>query len=365
MRGYESLSAISSGDPYGFDLLEEALRTAAEGGVIAGVSAVALLNAYEEGVLLQFHDRTPALHERVSDVMRRHQIDWRRDLEVYRSLELVQRGRYDDARHALAALSTPEHGANSYGVQIWALAMLETRAGSLDRARSLLDTALPDAALNQVWPVALARLELATAVEDPAAAEMAASLYASTEPRRFARGAGMAAVALARASGSAPALPAWLATDSPLRVYWHWATSLAEGDPAGLRAVAGRFTAMTCPYEAALALRDAGDLTAAYRALRDLDARAAREQTAMLLRASGVPVPRRTRAATSPAGLTDTEMEVARLVAGGATNEQAAQALGISTYTVATHLTRIYAKSGMRGRAALASWWSRHAPAAE
>ncbi|MGE5223727.1 MAG: HD domain-containing phosphohydrolase [Omnitrophica WOR_2 bacterium] len=60
------------------------------------------------------------------------------------------------------------------------------------------------------------------------------------------------------------------------------------------------------------------------------------------------PLPRR----TWPAGLTDREIEVLRLVAKGASNRQIAQQLVISEKTVAHHLEHIYNKIGVSSRAA-------------
>jgi DNA-binding CsgD family transcriptional regulator len=54
------------------------------------------------------------------------------------------------------------------------------------------------------------------------------------------------------------------------------------------------------------------------------------------------------------AGLTVREAEVAQLVAGGASNAGIAEALSVSEATVKAHLTRIYAKLGVRSRTQLA-----------
>ena len=53
--------------------------------------------------------------------------------------------------------------------------------------------------------------------------------------------------------------------------------------------------------------------------------------------------------------LTPTELAVAREIATGCTNAQAAQRLFVAPSTVKTHLERIYTKLGVRGRAALAT----------
>ena len=54
------------------------------------------------------------------------------------------------------------------------------------------------------------------------------------------------------------------------------------------------------------------------------------------------------------------ELEVLRLVAAGYTNQQAGQRLGISERTVRKHLSAIYDKGSLPGRAAAAAWWQKH-----
>ena len=61
-----------------------------------------------------------------------------------------------------------------------------------------------------------------------------------------------------------------------------------------------------------------------------------------------------------PAGLSEREVEVLRLVAEGATNRAIAERLGISERTVATHLTHIFAKTGADNRAGAATFALRH-----
>src|SRR5207249_8897288 len=52
--------------------------------------------------------------------------------------------------------------------------------------------------------------------------------------------------------------------------------------------------------------------------------------------------------------LTPQELEIARLVAGGATNREAATALHLSPKTIEAHLSRIYRKLRIRSRTELA-----------
>ena len=62
----------------------------------------------------------------------------------------------------------------------------------------------------------------------------------------------------------------------------------------------------------------------------------------------------RTAAARSGSGLTAAEQRVADLIAGGATNREAAAALFVSVRTVETHVASVYRKLGVRTRAELA-----------
>ena len=57
--------------------------------------------------------------------------------------------------------------------------------------------------------------------------------------------------------------------------------------------------------------------------------------------------------------LTVREGEVMHLVAEGLTSEQIGRRLGIAERTVRKHLSAVYAKAGLNGRAAAAAWWQR------
>ncbi len=61
-----------------------------------------------------------------------------------------------------------------------------------------------------------------------------------------------------------------------------------------------------------------------------------------------------------PAGLTQREVEVLRLVARGATNQQVAEVLHISVRTVNTHMTSILAKTGCENRTAASAFAVEH-----
>ncbi|GAA4902650.1 regulatory LuxR family protein [Actinomycetospora succinea] len=71
------------------------------------------------------------------------------------------------------------------------------------------------------------------------------------------------------------------------------------------------------------------------------------------LAAAGVPSPRGAPARTAWAALTPQEFQVARVVAEGRSNDEAAAALFVSRKTVENHLTRVYRKLGLRSRSEL------------
>ncbi len=61
-------------------------------------------------------------------------------------------------------------------------------------------------------------------------------------------------------------------------------------------------------------------------------------------------------AAPLPAGLSEREADVLRLLARGSTNREIAAALFISEKTVANHLTSIYTKTGVDNRVGAAAF---------
>jgi DNA-binding CsgD family transcriptional regulator len=65
-----------------------------------------------------------------------------------------------------------------------------------------------------------------------------------------------------------------------------------------------------------------------------------------------------------PAGLSEREAEVLRLVAAGRTNREIAESLFISEKTVANHLTSIFAKIGVENRVEATAFAIRHGLAA-
>ena len=132
---------------------------------------------------------------------------------------------------------------------------------------------------------------------------------------------------------------------------------LAQGDAAGacdtLQRAVERWRDLNVPYEVATArtllgqaLRETGDEDAA------IDSFTA---AAQLFEQIGARLDHQVltdeRATAYPAGLTEREVEVLRLVAAGLTNNDIAAALYLSAKTVSRHLSNIFTKIGVTSRA--------------
>ena len=101
------------------------------------------------------------------------------------------------------------------------------------------------------------------------------------------------------------------------------------------------------------------DLAAAARIMSGLPLD--RDAVRAVLNAAGAPPP---ALPALPAGLTERELEILRLLAAGSTKRQIAAELVISQSTVHTHTVHIYAKCGVSTRAGLAMFAMRHGLAA-
>lgn len=114
---------------------------------------------------------------------------------------------------------------------------------------------------------------------------------------------------------------------------------------------AGRILAREGNAERAVA-----QLTEGLDTYLDLQAVADARRVSRLLRDLGVrrPVPLRPRASSGWGSLTNAELSVARLIAQGATNREAAEQLHLSPHTISTHLRQTFAKLGIHSRTELA-----------
>jgi DNA-binding CsgD family transcriptional regulator len=226
------------------------------------------------------------------------------------------------------------------------LALVRLAQGRVDAATAIIGGALDGEVWNRLARARLlpARVEIAVAAGDVATAQAAAEELRATAT-----------------DYDSPALLAASATALG-RVL------VAEGDGAAARAMlreaADRWRALDVPYEVGIArlllgqaCRVAGDEDGALVSLRA--AESAFEQL------GAAPDTRRARelqqrAAALPAGLTDREGEVLRLVASGRTNREIAEALYLSERTVARHLSNIFTKTGVSTRSAATAYAFEH-----
>jgi DNA-binding CsgD family transcriptional regulator len=154
--------------------------------------------------------------------------------------------------------------------------------------------------------------------------------------------------------------------------FWAWLAGArgplphADDEPLWLRSAgrpadaAAAWAAIGAPYQEALALAETGDEAHLRRALRTFNALGARplsKRVGASLRALGAKrIDRGPRAGTrsNPAQLTDRQVEVLGLLAGGFSNAEIAVRLVISPKTVDHHVSAVLLKLGMPNRAAAA-----------
>jgi DNA-binding CsgD family transcriptional regulator/tetratricopeptide (TPR) repeat protein len=177
----------------------------------------------------------------------------------------------------------------------------------------------------------------------------------------------MAPTALERAAASAAT--AWAAGDLAV-----WLRRLAIAPSLDLARVAEPFRLalsgchaeaaswwrrVDAVFEEAMAYADSPDVEVRIRGVERLDllgATAVADRLRRVLREEGVAqVPPRPRVSTraNPAGLTNRQLEVAKLVARGFTNAEIAERLFISSKTADTHVSAVLMKLGMHNRRAV------------
>src|SRR5437764_7639216 len=85
-----------------------------------------------------------------------------------------------------------------------------------------------------------------------------------------------------------------------------------------------------------------------------------RVHATLLAATEAPPKPEPARSAPPPDGLTQREAEILGMIAHGMTNPEIAAQLFLSNHTVKTHISRIFAKTGSRDRAAAIGYAHRH-----
>lgn len=279
--------------------------------------------------------------ERDLDFQRHYMLAWR-------AISHMHQGRWDDATlDARQVLRHPDVAAVSRIMALVALGRVRARRGDPD-ALTALDEALELASrtetLQRLAPVRAARAEAAwlrgghEQVRDEARA-----VYDLAVSKRHPWFAGELAYWQWKA-GDLGCRPELAAEPYALQMAGDWS------------AAAERWRALNCPYEAARALAESDDEEALRLALEEFDrlgAAPARAEAARRLRELGVAsIPRGARPSTqaNPAGLTNRQLEVARLIAAGDGNAEIAARLFISPKTVEHHISAIFAKLDVDNR---------------
>lgn len=273
-------------------------------------------------------------------------------LQVMRALLALSRGDLAAARAAIA-LAPDAHPAPSMVVR----ASIAVRSDDPD-AEELLSqgwrVALASAELQRIRPMACLRAERAWLRSDAEAVD-----EATADCYRWALGNGspwdVGPLAVwRRRAGLLDAVPAGLPEPYALEL---------DGHPA---AAATAWAVLGMPHAQALALlasAAAEDVRQAIDILDRTDAVGALPFARERLRALGVasvPRGRTRRTRENPAGLTDRQLEVLRLMAAGLPNREIAARLVLSTKTVEHHVAAVLAKLGVSSRteaARLAAGW--------
>jgi DNA-binding CsgD family transcriptional regulator/tetratricopeptide (TPR) repeat protein len=257
-------------------------------------------------------------------------------------------GQWEEAEiHAFDVLGAARRGGIARFVALNTLGWLRARRGD-DDVWPLLDEALQiarqTAHLQRLWPCAVARAEagwLAGSLDDHV--DLLEEMLSMAESCRHHTAVGELRLWLGRAGRD----PVTVVEGAEPFASWN------RGD--ALAAAAG-FVSIGCPYEAASARAASGDTASLRIALETFDrlgATPAAERVADELRARGVRVSRSASTGprpTGPAGLSEREVEVLRLVAAGFTNPQIAATLYISRKTAEHHVSNILAKLGVASR---------------
>jgi DNA-binding CsgD family transcriptional regulator/energy-coupling factor transporter ATP-binding protein EcfA2 len=332
------------GDAEGRAVLDEALSVA-----LAAGEAEHACRAYVNTVWhliddLAFAEADRILDEAIDLADEAEAVGFSRYLQLTRSMVYLARGRWDEAEREIGWAVDAEPIIRCPALVV--LGTIRARRGQ-DGAAQLVEEAWELAVqlgeAQRIGPAAAALLEVAW-LDGNASDVASVVLPAYDNVLRFGRLSPTAEFGYRlRAAGVA----------APVIDSQHPYTLLAKGHWQG---AAEAWQRAGCPYEHAFAIAgspDPEDLISALNALDDLGAEPLARKIRLRLRELGIsriPRPRAQSTRENPAGLTDRQTDVLRLVAEGLTNAEIAARLVVSIRTVDTHVGAILTKLDARTR---------------
>ncbi|MET7393850.1 AAA family ATPase [Dactylosporangium sp. NPDC005572] len=346
---------LQGDDPDGRVELEEAFQMAVAAG-LEDHAARAIGNLATIGAEVRHLDRARQDLDRALAFVQQHELaGWVQHVLGHRARFRLDLGDWAGAEQdARAALTERVSGGGRVVDALVPLGLMQARRGDPAAAATLQEAterAFATSELQWIAPVAAARAEHAWLNgDDGRAVEEVAAVYPRAEQARHPWFGGELAL-WSRMAGGPPLAPALMAAPHRLLLAGDW------------RGAAEAWQALGWPYHQALALMSGDDDDARMQALALLDRLGAR-QTALRLRRElrrrgtlRIPAGPTRATAANPAGLSNRQVEVLRLLVEGLTDAEIAARLCLSPKTVGHHVSALLSKlgAGTRHQAAAAA----------